>query len=469
MGRSAQHRSRTPARPAVPATEFFARLREQLGPEVDGLEDALSTSSPVSIRVNRSKWSGPDAEAIPWCADGYYLHERPSFTFDPLLHAGCYYVQEASSMLLEQAVNATGLRTKRIVALDLCAAPGGKSTHLRSLLHADALLVSNEIDHKRAAILQENLWKWGGANSMVTQAPPSRFAALEESFDLVVVDAPCSGEGMFRKDAFARTQWSTALVDQCSVMQHDALTHAWNALRPGGYLIYSTCTWELAENERQVARLMALGGTVIPIPIEANWGVVRSQREGVDALRCYPHRVRGEGFFIALVQKAGEWSPLPATPSAAATGEDLAWLNSSRSWQILEVNDERFAIDARWRGLIDRIRNVLPTWTPGLPYAERKGDGWRPQAALAFAQDLEPSTFAEVALEHDAAIAVLRGNALPAQGAHGIGLATYQGVPFCWLQGAGNRWNNRWPAAWRIRTQQASAPPVSWSRTAPEP
>lgn len=469
MGRSAQHRSRRPVGPAVSASEFFARLREQLGPEVDGLEEVLSTPSPVSIRVNRSKWSGPDAEGIPWCADGFYLEERPAFTFDPLLHAGCYYVQEASSMLLEQAVNATGLRTERIVALDLCAAPGGKSTHLRRLLHTDALLVSNEIDHKRAAILQENLWKWGGANSMVTHAPPSRFAALEESFDLIVVDAPCSGEGMFRKDAFAREQWSTALVDQCSAMQHDALTHAWNALRPGGYLIYSTCTWELAENEQQVARLVALGGTVIPIPIEENWGVLRSQREGVDALRCYPHRVRGEGFFIALVQKAGEWSTQHAIQHTPTTSEELVWLNTSRNWQLLEVNEERFAIDAQWRGLIGRIRNVLPTWTPGLPYAERKGDGWRPHTALAFAQDLEQSTFAAVTLDQEAAIAVLRGNALPAQAAQGTGLATYQGVPLCWLHGAGNRWNNRWPAAWRIRSQQASAPPVSWSRTAPEP
>ncbi|MBX2974332.1 MAG: RsmB/NOP family class I SAM-dependent RNA methyltransferase, partial [Flavobacteriales bacterium] len=447
MGRNAHRRSRPGPAPAITDADFHARLSAQLGSEVEGLEEALRTTSPVSIRVNRGKWSGPTAEPVPWCAEGRYLGERPSFTFDPLLHAGCYYVQEAGSMLLEQAVRATGLVNGRIAALDLCAAPGGKSTHLRSLLHPDALLVSNEIDHKRAAILQENLWKWGAANCVVTNAAPSRFAALEETFDLIVVDAPCSGEGMFRKDAFARTQWSAALVEQCGLMQHDALEQTWGCLKPGGFLIYSTCTWEVAENEAQVARLIAMGGKAIGIPVDDAWGMVRSTREGVDALRCYPHRVRGEGFFIALVQKPGELSPAPATRDPGHT-DDAPWLRPTRAWRTIEINEERYAIDESWSGVIERIRAALPTWSAGIPYGERKGDGWRPHTALALAQDLDRSPFTEIPLDRTEAIALLRGNALPARDAHGIGLATYHGIALCWMQGAGNRWNNRWPATW---------------------
>lgn len=464
MGRSAHRRSRPDPTLVITDSDFHARLSIELGSEVEGLGEALRTTSPVSIRVNSAKWSGPDEERIPWCATGHYLGERPSFTFDPLLHAGAYYVQEASSMVLEQAVKASGLAEERIVALDLCAAPGGKSTHLRSLLHPDALLVSNEIDHKRAVILQENMWKWGGANGMITNAAPSRYASLEETFDLIVVDAPCSGEGMFRKDPFAREQWSPALVQQCCAMQHDALDHAWTSLKPGGMLIYSTCTWEITENENQVERLIAKGGSCITIPALPEWGMVRSNhRNGVDALRCYPHRMSGEGFFIALLRKPGHRTAAPTSRAAHETPEGTSWLKPTRAWRMIERNDERSAIDASWSGTIERIRSVLPVWSQGIPYGERKGDAWRPHTALALAQDLDRSGFTEVSLDHAGAIAMLQGNALPATGVHGSALATYQGVPLGWLQGAGNRWNNRWPAPWRIRAQRPSAPLVSWS------
>lgn len=467
MGRNAHHRSRQSSPAVVADTDFFARLREQLGPEVDGLKEALHTPAPVSIRANRAKWNGPSAEPVPWSADGHYLGERPSFTFDPLLHAGAYYVQEASSMLLEQAVKASGLAGERIAALDLCAAPGGKSTHLRSLLHPDALLVCNEIDRKRQLVLQENIRKWGAANTVVTGAAPHRFDRLPECFDLIVVDAPCSGEGMFRKDDHARLQWSDALVKQCSTMQRDALHHAWASLKPGGLLVYSTCTWETSENEAQVARLLELGGSCIAIPVEPEWGVVRSSRDGVDALRCYPHRVRGEGFFIALVQKPGTRVPTPPASVLHVEhhAQPLGWLRPVRAWHTLEQGDELFAADSDWIRILDQLKAALPILGPGVPLAERKADVWRPHAALALAQDLDRTPFAQVQLDYDQAIAYLRGAALSASGAHGTALAVHQGIALGWLQGAGNRWNNRWPTPWRIRMQQPVAPPVSWSRT----
>lgn len=465
MGRNAQRRSRPTPAPAVSTTDFFARLHEQLGAEVSGLADALATPSPVSIRVNTAKWSGPNADPVPWCSNGHYLGERPSFTFDPLLHAGAYYVQEASSMLLEQAVKASGLAHERIVALDLCAAPGGKSTHLRSLLHADALLVSNEIDRKRQLILQENLWKWGATNTVITGAAPQRFARLPAFFDLVVVDAPCSGEGMFRKDPFAREQWNPELVRQCSAMQHDALDHAWASLKPGGILIYSTCTWEIEENEAQIARLVEQGGSTITIPVADAWGMLRSHHATVDALRCYPHRVRGEGFFMAVVRKNGERNAMHmcAERTTESPGSALTWLKPTRAWRTLEQGDELFAVDGTWSIALDHLRGVLPVLSPGIPLGERKAGEWRPHQALALAQDLDIQRFPRVELDYDAAINYLRGQAIAATDAHGTALAMYRSTPLGWLQGAGNRWNNRWPAPWRIRAQGPSAPLVSWS------
>ena len=232
---------------------------------------ALDTVPPTSIRVNPAKWAGPLAHPIPWCTTGRYLERTPSFTFDPLLHAGAYYVQEASSMLVEQAVKATGLADTDVLALDLCAAPGGKTTHLASLLTKGSLVVANEIDRKRQSVLQENLWKWGAANTVITGSASPDLQGLPETFDLILLDAPCSGEGMFRKDPFAREQWSPALVEQCASTQRGIIEHAWNALRPGGFLIYSTCTWEEAENEQQLAALVEIGAECVPVPLDPTW------------------------------------------------------------------------------------------------------------------------------------------------------------------------------------------------------
>ncbi|MBL7947215.1 MAG: hypothetical protein JNN32_14215, partial [Flavobacteriales bacterium] len=326
--------------------------------------------------------------------------------------------------------------------------------------------VSNEIDRRRQQVLVENLWKWGIGNTVITGAAPEKLQGLPEFFDLVVVDAPCSGEGMFRKDPFARAQWSTELVAQCCSMQRDALDHAWRSVRPGGYLIYSTCTWEVSENEAQVARLVALAGTCLSIPIDAAWGVVRSHREGVDALRCYPHRVRGEGFFLAVVRKDGERTILPeeAAPRPVEQVPELTWLRNKCDWHTMERDEVLHAVHTRWSGTVKRIQMALPVLSPGIPLAERKAGTWRPHPALALSTELDPSRFTHVPVDAASAIAYLQGQALPAQDADGVGLVTYQAVPLGWVQGAGRRWNNRWPAPWRIRTQQPGAPRVSWTR-----
>lgn len=450
-----RHKPRT-ARPtgAIPEA-LWPRLHALLGNELPALQHALEEPPPVSIRLNPAKPGGPEGEPVPWCATGRYLPERPLFTLDPALHAGAYYVQEASSMLIAAALEASGLLHRPILALDLCAAPGGKSTLLRSMLHPQALLVANEVEGKRQAALQENLWKWGLPNVAVTGSGPQDLEHLPDSFDLIVVDAPCSGEGLFRKDAFARAQWSERLVDGCATTQRHIVEQAWQALRPGGVLLYSTCTWEVAENEERLAQLAQWGVSPLPVPAATEWGMVPVERDGLVGLRCYPHRVRGEGFFLAAVRKPGEApSPWPEdAPPQHDRPEVRAWLQQPDRWYLQEHRGVLHAVDARWAPTLDRIRRALRMLAPGRPVAEMRGPAWSPHAALALDTSLNMMAFPTVELDRDTALRYLRGEALRAHDVHGTALARHAGLSLGWLHGAGQRWNNGWPAPWRIRMQ----------------
>ena len=237
----------------LPAS-FIDHTRALLGEGDYGkLVTSLNSEQPVSIRLNPMK---PFAfrfgeRAVPWCGSGFYLQGRPTFTFDPLFHAGCYYVQEASSMFVEQALRRY-VGKEPVVMLDLCAAPGGKSTHLRSLLPEDSLLVANEVIRNRSQILAENLTKWGHPDVVVSNSDPSDFARLEEFFDVILTDVPCSGEGMFRKDPVAVSEWSPENVEICWQRQRRIISDIWPCLKPGGILIYSTCTYNTKENEDKI-------------------------------------------------------------------------------------------------------------------------------------------------------------------------------------------------------------------------
>ncbi|MCB0770534.1 MAG: hypothetical protein KDC00_09025 [Flavobacteriales bacterium] len=467
MARSAKDRSERKTKPSVHGEAFEAHLQDLLGESSGALIAALGTVSPTSIRINPVKWVGPQASPIPWCATGRYLDQRPAFTFDPLLHAGAYYVQEASSMLVEQAVRAAGLQGRDVLALDLCAAPGGKTTHLCGLLGSGSLLVANEIDRKRRSVLQENLWKWGASNTVLGGSAPSDLKGLPSFFDLILVDAPCSGEGMFRKDPFAREQWSPALVEQCTLVQRDILQHAWNALRPGGHLIYSTCTWEEAENEEQLAALVDLGAVCVPVPVDPTWGMVRSTSPGINAVRSYPHLTRGEGFFIAVLRKPGEAAERLRSKHTEPQehAQVLTWLGREEHWVLTERDGVLYATDAQWGPTLTTLTNALRILSPGVPVAERKGGEWRPHPALALSTALNKDAFQHIAVGRAGALDYLRGASLPAVEAKGTGLIMHDGCGLGWAQGAGSRWNNRWPTPWRIRAHQPSAPLVSWARS----
>ncbi len=266
----------------------------------------------TSIRFNQAKLTDRAfslyniQEKIPWSSQGYYLSNRPSFTSDPLFHAGVYYVQEASGMFLEQALKQAAGLSQPLKVLDLCAAPGGKSTLIQSLISKDSLLVSNEVIKSRVPVLEENLIKWGAANTIITNSDPREFARLENYFNVMVVDAPCSGSGLFRRDPEAIGEWSPEQVNICQQRQQRILADAWPALKQNGLLIYSTCSYSREENEDILDWMVEnFRITNLRLHTEPEWNILEtaSPKHRVWSYRFFPDKLKGEGFFIACMQK----------------------------------------------------------------------------------------------------------------------------------------------------------------------
>ena len=327
--------------------EFVERTGALFGKETYGrFIQALEEEPVVSIRHNELKrHSDISGDDVPWALSGCYLAERPAFTADPLFHAGCYYVQEASSMFLEQVVRQ--YVTSPVRALDLCAAPGGKSTHLHSLLPAGSMLVSNEPMPLRAQVLAENVIKWGRASSVVTKNEPADFAPFRNFFDFVLVDAPCSGEGMFRKDSFAVEQWSLANVNQCVKKQREIVSDIWDSLRPGGLMVYSTCTFNREENEDCVEWIAeALGAELLEVGTAAQWGITGSlTTEGLPVYRFIPGHTKGEGLFMAVLRKDGDSGlQQPRQPRLKVVDNKLKrevakWLKEPEAFDMVMLED----------------------------------------------------------------------------------------------------------------------------------
>jgi 16S rRNA C967 or C1407 C5-methylase (RsmB/RsmF family) len=284
---------------------FKKRISGQHYLNADTLLQALGLPSPVSIRLNLVKWSNvpENGDRVPWCSEGWYLESRPSFTSDPLFHSGCYYPQEASGMILEEAFKQAVRQVENIRVLDLCGAPGGKSTHLSTIIGNNGVLISNEVIRPRASILAENLTKWGAANAIVTHNDPSAFSRLEGYFDVAVIDAPCSGEGMFRDQEIVK-EWSEANTALCTERQKRILSEVWPSIKEKGILIYSTCTFNPGENEENLKWLLEKHtGTSIGLNISMFPGITEINYQGIKGYGFYPDKIRGEGFFIAVVQK----------------------------------------------------------------------------------------------------------------------------------------------------------------------
>lgn len=426
----------------------------------------LETAPVVSLRTNPLKpgASFADATPVPWSTTGCYLAERPSFTRDPLLHAGAYYVQEAASMLVELAYRVIAQDFQPHRLLDLCAAPGGKSTLWRSLLPTDALLVANEPMRPRAQILAENLTKWGHPHVVTTNAYPAQFASLVGEFDVVAADVPCSGEGMFRKDEDARSEWSPSAVASCAKLQRTIIADIWPALRTGGYLVYSTCTYNREENEDNVDWICReLGAELIPLPTDAAWGLRGDTTgRGLAVYHAFPHLVRGEGFFLALLRKTADTPasrPAKRKPSKAAPIAQpdalKAWLTDGERFSLFRPTPETItAIATQHAEFAQRLHALLPCLTVGVRLVEEKGKKRIPQHALALSTALAPTAFPQIEVSREQALAYLHREAitLPPDAPRGYVLIAYEGHPLGFANNLGNRANNLYPQEWRIRS-----------------
>lgn len=437
---------------------FLERAKNFAGDEYERFVQSLAEPAPVSIRMNPNKrqdlFSGE--ERIPWSKEGKYLKERPSFTLDPFFHAGCYYVQDASSQFLEQPfLQAKKLLNAPIRVLDLCAAPGGKSTHLLSLLDPGDVLISNEVIPTRNSILKENVTKWGCSYVIITQNDPAAFEQLKGFFDVVVVDAPCSGEGLFRKDPAAIQEWSVENVNRCSIRQKNILSSAIETLAPGGFLIYSTCTFEEEENDLQIDYLIQTFG-MKKVSIEnLNPDIVSSK----NGLSFYPHRIRGEGFYISLVQKEnGSFYRL----KNEKPGSDKFNYRKFIDEYLLTPNDflpvykegRLYAISAKHFQTFRILSEKFYLRLAGISMGEIKGNDFIPSEALALSVFLNPD-IPHMNLSEPQIIDYLKGGTpeIP-DASKGWNVVRFQNHSLGWIKNLGNRMNNYYPKEWRIKNDK---------------
>jgi len=438
----------------------------------------------------RGKIGGGDAgriERVPWSSHGYYLERRPSFTFDPLFHAGTYYVQEASSMFLEQALRQTTDLEQPLRVLDLCAAPGGKSTLIQSLISRESLLVSNEVIRARAGVLRENMVKWGGANMVITGNDPHDFQRMENYFDVIVVDAPCSGSGLFRREPAAIAEWSPENVRLCSGRQQRILADCWPALRQGGILIYSTCSYSVEEDEDILGWIAEeLQATSCRLQLDESWNIVETNaKNGAYGYRLYPDRLQGEGFFIAALRKedGGEFSypkgmkdqaghrkhssGKGAHTSAHSThtagnrahagkltrqeeGLVQDWTREDRPLIYFKHNDDVHGLPAHLEEDLSFLQSCCYLKMAGVPMGKLMAKEFVPGHELALSVIINAG-LPVIDLSREEAIQYLRKEQISAGGAHrGWALARYEGHNLGWVKVLAGRVNNYYPRDWRI-------------------
>ncbi|MDX2196622.1 MAG: RNA methyltransferase [Cytophagales bacterium] len=444
--------------------KFLFSLQNILSPqELDLFLGSFQVNPPTSIRFNPHKkirYASP-TKSVAWASQGVYLEQRPSFTEDPLFWAGAYYVQEASSMFLEQVVKKILGEKKNIKVLDLSAAPGGKSTHLLSLLPESSLLVANEIIKSRADILEENLNRWGNGNYLVTQSDAQVLGRLSGFFDIILVDAPCSGEGMFRKDPKSIEEWSEESVNLCSIRQKRILSDILPALSPNGYLIYSTCTYNTQENEENLSWLRAQEDlTSIKITTDSSWGVREVSENQLYAYRFFPHLLEGEGFFMACFQKK-----LWGNPKEIKTQKNIftkiskkqkeileQWLDLPNSYDFYSFKERIFALRENFIPWINTIALQAYIKHTALYLGSFKQNDFIPSQALAHSTWVS-ERIPRWELSYEQAMQYLRKQNFSAENISEKGwhLVTYQSLGLGWAKILPNRINNYYPTEWRVR------------------
>ncbi|MBQ9671094.1 MAG: hypothetical protein IJV23_08820 [Prevotella sp.] len=464
--------------------DFILQMKDIIGDENSRrLCDALAEKATVSIRLNRAKTSDIPFDTdtvgkpVAWCNDGFYLKERPLFTLDPLLHAGAYYVQEASSMFLSHVVGTLlGKRTANddiektdlapLAILDMCAAPGGKSTILRTMMPQDSLLIANEPIGRRANILSENIQKQGFPNTIVTNNYPKDFSRSGIMFDFILCDVPCSGEGMFRKDHQAIEEWSPQSVAKCQALQREIVSEAWKCLRDGGTMIYSTCTFNTRENEENIRWIAdELGGEVIDIPTEPSWNISGSLLKdfNMPVYRFIPGKTEGEGLFMAVIRKKGDTTVYSKANrnikgknrnnGKNGTGDLSKYIRRADDFTTIETDGDIVAFPKMWEQIYKTARKNLRIVHAGITIGQTKGRDFIPHQALALSTILKKDAFPCVDLEYEDAIKYLRKESIELHGdvPRGYVVVCYKGLPLGFVKNIGNRSNNLYPNEWRVR------------------
>lgn len=439
---------------------FIKRIINQKYIDAEALMKALEEPSPVSIRINSSKWKERpiNSEPVPWCKNGYYMPVRPSYTLDPLFHSGCYYPQEASGMFLEQAIRQSEVSLENIRVLDLCGAPGGKSTHLSDIIGKNNLLVANEVIRSRATILAETVTKWGSGNTLVTQNDPAVFGRLSGYFDIILVDAPCSGEGMFRSSV-AVNEWSVENTAHCSQRQKRILMDIWPALKENGILIYSTCTFNPGENEEIIKWLISRHeAEIVRLDIAEFTGIAEIDYQGIFGYGFYPDKVKGEGFFISVIRKTGKPEKNSVRsqrrPELKPGKEELAavnnWTNIS-SERVIKWGDEIIGVPCNIDSYIYLFQNLKIVKAGTKIFVVKKND-YLPTHELALSNQLKKDAFPKNDIDFPSAISYLRrDNFSLSASAKGWNIVTYKGINLGFINNIGNRVNNYFPVEWRIK------------------
>lgn len=425
-----------------------------------GLLKNLDTPAPTSVRLHpRRNFNFEESTPVQWNPEGVYLNQRPSFTYDPCFHAGCYYPQEAGSMYLLQALKSLSL-PENPVMLDLSAAPGGKSTLIAGFLNQKGFLLANEINRSRAYILAENLSKWGYSNTFVCNHAPHELAAIGPLFDVIVVDAPCSGEGMFRKDPAARDEWNPAAAANCVTRQAEILEEAWPLLKANGYLIYSTCTFNPEENETLLQQTLIedFEANTVQLP---HFDGLQADRNAL-GYYFFPGQTQSEGFYLAAFQKSTHAGKSVKKQKNKEKGKAPSIQVYKESELLKEIPLQSSVTHAYWTEneqlkastsfAFELFRNLpkLNWLKTGVHVGQFFKKSWAPAYDMVYTLDLHwPLNEMEMDLEQ--ALQVLHGESQSCVSTPGHYFATFKGHKFALLKQLGQRFNNLHPTEWRIR------------------
>jgi 16S rRNA C967 or C1407 C5-methylase (RsmB/RsmF family)/NOL1/NOP2/fmu family ribosome biogenesis protein len=444
--------------------DFINSLKHIAGFDEDAFIKAHQKSAPTSIRINPFKKTQLKIELdgrVPWASDAYYLKERPVFTADPLFHAGCYYVQEASSMFIEHALRQVVNFEEEIFALDLCAAPGGKSTILSSLLNQKSVLIANDVVKNRAEVLAYNLAKWGNCNNVVTNSETASFSKLKGVFDIVVVDAPCSGSGLFRKQEDAAEEWSLDAVNHCAARQRTILEDILPSLKQDGYLFYSTCSYSSSENEEIVKWLMTEHG-LEPVPVKTgDWGI----EDTGFGYRFYPYKLAGEGFFCCVLKQTAD--PGSASFSKknnfkeatkAESGVISGFVEIDSEHGVINHNGEFKLLNNNTLSFINSFKTELYFKEVGTPLGEIKHEELIPHHFLALSNHLNNAVLSVELTDNEAVKYLKKQPFTISDPSKGLKRFTSKGFGLGWGKNLGTRINNYLPTNLQVFNKSLEAP-----------